>query len=177
VTGGQVTIQGLGSSSIQGDVGIVEILKSCGAKVDIAPNTITIEGPAMIKPMDVDLTLMPDIAQTLAAMSMFADGISTLRGLQTLKVKETDRIEAVATELRKLGASVETGMDYLKITPPRSITPNVTVSTYDDHRMAMSFAVIGLKSPLIIDDPGCVSKTFPSFWTQWDRAFYDIEGQ
>jgi 3-phosphoshikimate 1-carboxyvinyltransferase len=176
VTGWEVTIVGLGSNSIQGDVHFAEALQQCGATVDMAPNTITIRGPERLSPVDIDLTLMPDVAQTLAVICLFADGVSTIRGLQTLKVKETDRIEAIAAELRKLGAAVEVGPDYWVITPPNKVTAGVAIATYDDHRMAMSFAVAGLKVPITIDEPGCVAKTFPSFWTQWDRAFYDVTG-
>jgi 3-phosphoshikimate 1-carboxyvinyltransferase len=119
------------------------------------------------------MTLIPDMAQTLAVVCLFADGPSTIRGIRTLRVKETDRIAAVAAELRNIGATVEACDDYWIIEPPAKPTPERPVRTYNDHRMAMAFAVAGLRiDGLVIDEPGCVAKTFPDFWLKWSHAFY-----
>ncbi len=177
VTGGEVTVRGLGSASIQGDVHFAQMLEAAGCVAKYADNGITIQGPSLLRGITVDLTLMPDTAQTLAVVCLFAQGPSTIRGLKTLRVKETDRISAIAAELRKLGAKVEAGEDYWIINPPADgpprLAPGESIATYDDHRMAMSFAVAGLRvDGLVIDDPGCVAKTFPDFWERWNAAFY-----
>ena len=116
---------------------------------------------------------MPDTAQTLAVLCAFADGPSHITGLQSLRVKETDRVDAIARELRKLGATVDAGPDWWTITPPSGASlRGADIETYDDHRMAMSFAVAGLRVPgVTIHNPGCVAKTFPTFWDVWQAAF------
>ena len=177
VTGGEVTVRGLGSESIQGDVHFAQMLEAAGCVAKYAEGGITIQGPNLLRGVTVDLTLMPDTAQTLAVVCLFAQGPSTIRGLKTLRVKETDRISAIADELRKLGAEVEAGEDYWIINPPASgaprLAPGEMIATYDDHRMAMAFAVAGLRvDGLVINDPGCVAKTFPDFWERWNAAFY-----
>ncbi len=177
VTGGEVTVRGLGNASIQGDVHFAQMLEAAGCVAKYAKNSITIQGPSLLRGVTVDLTLMPDTAQTLAVVCLFAQGPSTIRGLKTLRVKETDRISAIAAELRKLGAEVEAGEDYWIINPPANgaprLAPGESIATYDDHRMAMAFAVAGLRiNELVIDDPGCVAKTFPDFWERWEAAFY-----
>jgi 3-phosphoshikimate 1-carboxyvinyltransferase len=112
----------------------------------------------------------------VGAMALFADGVTTLTGLRTLRVKETDRIDAMARELTKMGSSVETTAESMTITPP-AVPKTAAIDTYDDHRMAMSFAVAGLRVPgLVINDPGCVAKTFPDFWRRWDAAFGNVAG-
>ena len=175
LTGGRITVLGLGSASRQGDAGFYTVLSAMGCKIDLTLDSITVTGPKTLAPVDVDLTAMPDTAQTAAVLALFADGVSHIRGLRTLRVKETDRIEAIATELRKLGAKVESDDESWMITPPA--TPHqASIATYDDHRMAMSFAVAGLKIPgLIIEEPGCVAKTFPDFWDRWKKAFTNVE--
>jgi 3-phosphoshikimate 1-carboxyvinyltransferase len=171
VTGGTVTVEHLGTDSIQGDIAFVDVLEMMGCIVSKTPHSFTVTGPAQLLPIDFDATRIPDMAQTLAVAACFASGPSRLSGLKTLRVKETDRISAMATELRKIGVSVIEGPESLLITPPPEFT-SAAIDTYDDHRMAMSFAVAGLKvDNLVINDPGCVAKTFPDFWNRWDRAF------
>jgi 3-phosphoshikimate 1-carboxyvinyltransferase len=172
VTGGSVTVRELSEESVQGDTQFAKVLKQTGCRVEYGANYIRVDGPEALSPVDVDLEEMPDMAQTLAVVCLFAGGRSRIRGLGNLRVKETDRIAAIATELRKLGASVEEGDDYWVIDPPKN-PPAAAIHTYDDHRMAMAFAVAGLRiDGLMIEDPGCVAKTFPDFWDRWHNAFY-----
>src|SRR6185312_14253725 len=111
------------------------------------------------------LNHIPDAAMTLGVAALFADGPSTLRNIASWRVKETDRLAAMATELRKVGATVEEGADYLRITPPAKLTANAAIDTYDDHRMAMCFSLVALGGvPVRINDPGCVAKTFPEYF-------------
>ncbi|MDB5354010.1 MAG: aroA [Phycisphaerales bacterium] len=162
--GATLTIEGLGKHSLQGDVGFADVLRKMGAAVSVAPDSITITGPAALKGIDVNLAAMPDTAQTLAVAALFAKGETTIRGLHTLRVKETDRIAALAAELAKLGAQVNVEGDDLTIVAPESIRP-ASIATYDDHRMAMSFALAGTKSPgVVIQDPACVNKTYPNYF-------------
>jgi len=173
VTGGTVTLE-LGTDSIQGDIKFVDVLERMGCTVTRHGGITTLTGPAQLRAIQADMEAIPDIAQTLAVVAAFADGPSHLTGLASLRVKETDRIRAVARELPKLGVRVEEGYDDWIIHPPAvgSDTPAV-IDTYDDHRMAMSFAVAGLRVPgVVINDPGCVAKTFPDFWARWEAAFY-----
>jgi len=171
VTGGQVTVTGLGTNSIQGDIAFADVLEQMGCSVSRSNDSFTVTGPQQLLPVDFDASSIPDMAQTLAVVAAFASGTSRITGLQTLRVKETDRISAMAAELRKIGISVTEGADFLVISPSSSYTP-ATVKTYEDHRMAMSFAVAGLKiDGLTIDDPSCVAKTFPDFWDRWESAF------
>jgi 3-phosphoshikimate 1-carboxyvinyltransferase len=178
VTGGRVTVKRLGAGSIQGDIGFAHVLEQAGCKANFGSDGITVEGPGVLQSVDVDMTSMPDMAQTLAVVCLFADGPSTIRGLHNLKVKETDRIQAIASELRKLGAEVEAGADYWTIIPPTKPVARAPIQTYLDHRMAMSFAVAGLRvdGGIEIDDPSCVAKTFPDFWGNWNSAFYRSDG-
>ena len=118
-----------------------------------------------LKAIDLDCNHIPDAAMTLAILALFADGTTTLRNIASWRVKETDRLTAMATELRKVGAIVEEGADYIKITPPAKLTPNAVIDTYDDHRMAMCFSLVSLGGvPITINDPGCVAKTFPDYF-------------
>ncbi len=174
VTGGTVTIKGLSANSVQGDVCFANQLSATGCVATYAKDSITVKGPDVLRSVDIDLTLMPDMAQTMAVVCLFAKGRSVIRGIHTLRVKETDRIAAIANELRKLGAKVEYGDDYWIIDPPvHGPEPSGMFHTYDDHRMAMSAAVAGLKiDGLIVQDPGCVAKTFPDFWQRWENASY-----
>jgi 3-phosphoshikimate 1-carboxyvinyltransferase len=162
--GSKITIAGLGKRSLQGDVGFADVLRRMGADVTVANDSITVAGPERLHGVDVDLSAMPDTAQTLAVVALFADGETVIRGLHTLRVKETDRIAALAAELQKLGAEVRVDGDDLTIDPPKSIRP-ASIATYDDHRMAMSFALAGTKSPgVVILDPACVNKTYPGYF-------------
>jgi 3-phosphoshikimate 1-carboxyvinyltransferase len=162
--GAKVTVEGLGKRSLQGDVGFADVLHQMGAEMVFGPDFITIRGTGELNGIDVDLLAMPDTAQTLAVVALFARGETVIRGLHTLKVKETDRLMALATELRKLGAEVEAGDDYLAITPPEKPAP-AAIDTYDDHRMAMSFAIAGTKvAGVVIKDAQCVNKTYPNYF-------------
>lgn len=171
VTGGRVTVEHLGSDSVQGDALFANVLGKMGCGVEQTADSTTVTGPADgLRGIDIDLNDMPDVAQTLAVVALFAEGVTNIRNVANLRVKETDRIAALAAELRKLGASVDEREDGLSIEPPE--TPRAAaIETYDDHRMAMSFAVAGLRIPaLVIRDPGCCSKTFPSFFAEFERA-------
>ena len=172
VTGGTVTLENLGSDSIQGDIRFVDVLEQMGCTVTRGAS-VTLTGPAKLLPVDADMEAIPDMAQTLAVVCTFAAGPSHISNIASLRVKETDRVRAIATELPKLGVRVDEGASEWTITPPPSgaYTP-AAIDTYDDHRMAMAFAVAGLRVPTRINNPGCVTKTFPDFWERWQRAFY-----
>jgi 3-phosphoshikimate 1-carboxyvinyltransferase len=160
----RVTIERLGKRSLQGDVGFAQVLGRMGADVKVENESVTVAGTGVLEGIDIDLSAMPDQAQTLAVVALFAEGETIIRGLHTLRVKETDRIAALATELTKLGAKVEVQVDDLLIQPPEQIKP-ASIDTYDDHRMAMSFAVAGTKaSGITIKDAGCVNKTYPNYF-------------
>jgi 3-phosphoshikimate 1-carboxyvinyltransferase len=162
--GSKVTIRGLGRYSLQGDAKFAEVLKKMGASASIDNDTITVTGPDTLQGINVDLKEMPDTAQTLAVVALFADGRTTIRGLQTLRVKETDRLEAVKTELTKLGANVAIDGDSLLIDSPAKLKP-AEIATYDDHRMAMSFSLAATKAAgIVIKDAECVSKTYPNYF-------------
>jgi 3-phosphoshikimate 1-carboxyvinyltransferase len=166
VVGGRVTVPGIGTNSMQGDVRFVEILEQMGCDVAMDADRVTVSRNVRreLRAVDVDLGAMPDVAPTLAVLALFADGVTTIRGIANLRIKESDRIVALKTELTKLGASVEELPDGLRITPPNRLMA-AAVDTYNDHRMAMSFALAGLRCPgLIIQDMECCSKTFPDFF-------------
>ena len=135
---------------------------------------MTLTGPAQLSAIDADMEAIPDMAQTLAIVAAFADGPSRITNLASLRVKETDRVQAIAKELPKLGVQVEEGPSEWTITPPTGgIYTSASIDTYDDHRMAMAFAVAGLRVPGVhINNPGCVAKTFPDFWERWTGAFH-----
>jgi len=171
--GGPVRVEGVGRGSIQGDVRFAEALERMGASITMGENWIEAgagdeaRASGRLKALDADLNHIPDAAMTAAVVALFADGPSTLRNIGSWRVKETDRIAAMATELRKLGAKVEEGADYLKITPPPSsvLNPGAAIDTYDDHRMAMCFSLAALGGVAVrINDPGCVAKTFPGYF-------------
>jgi 3-phosphoshikimate 1-carboxyvinyltransferase len=137
-----------------------------GAKVVFGADWIEASGGRQLKPIDLDLNHIPDAAMTAAVLALFAGGPSVIRNIGSWRVKETDRIAAMATELRKVGAQVEEGKDYLRISPPKNVLPNQKIDTYDDHRMAMSFSLIALGGvPVRISDPQCVAKTFPDYFS------------
>ena len=162
--GGPVRVEGVGRGSIQGDVRFTEVLERMGAKVSMGDDWIEVAG-TRVKPVDLDLNHIPDAAMTAAVLALFADGPSVIRNVASWRVKETDRLAAMATELRKLGAQVEEGADFLKINPGK-LKPNVAIDTYDDHRMAMSFSLVALGGvPVRINDPNCVAKTFPGYFS------------
>ena len=168
--GGPVRVEGVGRSSIQGDLRFTEVLESMGAAISMGENWIEAtagreaQARGKFTPLDADLNHIPDAAMTAAVAALFADGPSTIRNIASWRVKETDRIAAVARELRKLGASVEEGADSICVTPPAALRP-ATIDTYDDHRMAMSFSLAALGGIRVrINDPGCVGKTFPQYF-------------
>lgn len=167
--GSKVTIEGLGRQSLQGDVGFADVLHQMGADLIFGKDFITIGGVEKLDGIDVDLSNMPDMAQTLAVVALFADGPTTIRGLHTLRVKETDRIAALSNELTRLGAEVQVEGDDLTIHPPEKLKP-AHIDTYDDHRMAMSFAVAGTRSSgITIKDVECVSKTYPYYFRDLEK--------
>jgi 3-phosphoshikimate 1-carboxyvinyltransferase len=165
IGGGPVRVEGVGRDSVQGDVRFTEVLERMGARISLLEDAIEASNPQRkLKAIDLDLNHIPDAAMTAAVMALFADGRSTLRNIASWRVKETDRLAAMASELRKLGAEVEEGADFLKITP-RPIKGGIKIDTYDDHRMAMCFSLVALAGvPVTINDPGCVAKTFPDYF-------------
>jgi len=166
IGGGPVRVEGVGRDSVQGDVRFADALAAMGARIEIGENHISAAAPAVgrLRGIDADFNHIPDAAMTIAVAALFAEGPSTLRNIGSWRVKETDRIAAMATELRKLGAEVEEGADWLRVTPPGTWR-EASIDTYDDHRIAMCFslaAVAGL--PVHIRDPKCVAKTFPDYF-------------
>ncbi|WP_272970686.1 bifunctional 3-phosphoshikimate 1-carboxyvinyltransferase/cytidylate kinase [Comamonas terrigena] len=165
-----VRILGVGKDSIQGDIRFVEAAQAMGAQVESGPNWLQVgRGTWPLKAIDLDCNHIPDAAMTLGVMALYAQGTTTLRNIASWRVKETDRIAAMACELRKLGATVEEGADYIRITPPASATgwKAASIHTYDDHRVAMCFALAAFNPaglPVRIEDPQCVGKTFPDFF-------------
>jgi 3-phosphoshikimate 1-carboxyvinyltransferase len=138
-----------------------------GASVLKGEGFIEVKGGGKLKRIDMDMNHIPDAAMTAAVLALFADGPSVIRNVASWRVKETDRLAAMATELRKLGAQVEEGADFLKISPA-TLKPGVAIDTYDDHRMAMSFSLVALGGvPVRINDPQCVAKTFPSYFSEF----------
>ncbi len=171
VAGGSVTVDGLGSSSIQGDAHFVDLLERMGCRVKRETNQLTVIGPhpdERLRSIDVDLNHMPDMVQTLAVVALFAEGSTTIRNVANLRLKETDRLTALCRELNELGAQTEELSDGLIVHPPEELRP-AAIDTYDDHRMAMSFALAGLAiDGIVINDPECVAKTFPDFFERWN---------
>ncbi|BCQ23931.1 3-phosphoshikimate 1-carboxyvinyltransferase [Caballeronia sp. NK8] len=169
---GPVRVEGVGRASIQGDVGFADALNRMGANVMMGEDWIEVRGvesdDGRLAPIDMDFNLIPDAAMTIAVAALFASGTTTLRNIASWRVKETDRIAAMATELRKVGATVEEGADYLVVTPPAKLTPDAAIDTYDDHRMAMCFSLVSLGGvPVRINDPKCVNKTFPDYFDRF----------
>ncbi|MDI1274651.1 bifunctional 3-phosphoshikimate 1-carboxyvinyltransferase/cytidylate kinase [Polaromonas sp.] len=162
-----IEIQGVGADSIQGDIRFVEAARMMGARIDSSPNTLRISrGAWPLKAVTLDCNHIPDAAMTLAVMALYADGTTTLSNIASWRVKETDRIAAMACELRKLGANVEEGADYIRITPPIR-WKTAAIHTYDDHRVAMCFSLAAFnpaRLPVRILDPKCVAKTFPDYF-------------
>lgn len=163
LTGGRVRIDGLGSSSLQGDVHFAHALARMGAEVTVAEDHVEVRGTGTLRGIEIDMSDISDTAQTLAVLAPYADGPTTITGIGFIRGKETDRIAAVVTELQRCGIEATELDDGIRIEPG---TPRpASVRTYDDHRMAMSFAVMGLAADgIVIEDPGCVAKTFPRFW-------------
>lgn len=171
IGGGPVCVEGVGANAIQGDVKFAEALAAMGAQIAMGPNSITASAPVSgkLRGVDLDCNHIPDAAMTLAVAALFAEGVTTLRNIASWRVKETDRIAAMATELRKVGATVEEGADYLRVTPPAELRP-AAIDTYDDHRMAMCFSLASFGTPLRINDPRCVAKTFPDYFAVFSQV-------
>jgi len=166
IGGGAVRVEGVGKSSVQGDVRFAEALQQMGARITMGDNWMEASAPLTgeLKAIELDCNHIPDAAMTLAVAALFADGTSTLRNIASWRVKETDRIAAMATELRKVGATVDEGHDYIRVTPP-AVQRHAAIDTYDDHRMAMCFSLAAFGNAGVrINDPGCVAKTFPDYF-------------
>lgn len=167
IGGGPVRVEGVGRNSIQGDVAFAQALEALGAQIEMGENWIEAKAPASgkLRAFDMDFNHIPDAAMTLAVAALFCDGPCRLSNIGSWRVKETDRIAAMANELRKVGATVEEGADWLRVTPPTSLTANASIDTYDDHRMAMCLSLATLGGvPVRINDPKCTAKTFPEYF-------------
>ncbi len=169
ITGGTARVNGLSQTSLQGDVRFCEVLERMGCIVHYHENFIEVTAGEKLRGVEVDMSHISDTVQTLAAVALFAEGPTTVRGVAHNRVKETDRISDLARELRRVGAVVEEFHDGLKIFPPARISP-AEIETYDDHRMAMSMALVGLKAAgIAIKNPACTAKTYPLFWQDLGR--------
>ncbi len=165
IKGGKVRVNGIGRASLQGDVLFAEVLEKMGAKITWADDYIEASRGELIA-VDLDMNHIPDAAMTIATTALFATGTTAIRNVYNWRVKETDRLNAMATELRKVGAEVTEGKDFIEITPPEKLQ-HAAIDTYNDHRMAMCFSLIALSdTPVTINDPGCTSKTFPDYFEQ-----------
>nr|WP_067299009.1 3-phosphoshikimate 1-carboxyvinyltransferase [Marinobacterium profundum] len=167
IAGGTIRVHGVGSDSVQGDKHFADVLELMGASVTWGPTWIEVTR-GTLKGVDLDLNHIPDAAMTIATTALFAQGPTAIRNIYNWRVKETDRLSAMATELRKVGASVVEGEDYIEITPPAQLQ-KAAIDTYDDHRMAMCFSLVALSdTPVTINDPGCTAKTFPSYFSLFE---------
>jgi 3-phosphoshikimate 1-carboxyvinyltransferase len=175
--GGPVRVEGVGRASLQGDIEFTRVLEAMGTHIEMGDDWIEASGRPPLEAFDLDLNLIPDAAMTAAVLALFTAGPCTLRNIASWRVKETDRIAAMATELRKFGARVEEGANFLRIFPPPDILTArsstlapVSIDTYDDHRMAMCFSLASFgPRPVRINDPGCVAKTFPGYFEAFGR--------
>jgi len=166
IKGGTVKVTGIGKQSIQGDIRFADVLEAMGAKVEWFDDCIVIHG-APLKGVDMDMNHIPDAAMTIATTALFAEGETCIRNIYNWRVKETDRLFAMATELRKLGVEVEEGHDYIRVTPG-AVLQHAAIDTYNDHRIAMCFSLVSLSdTPVTINDPGCTAKTFPDYFTRF----------
>jgi len=164
ICGGAVKVENISRRSVQGDIGFLDVLTKMGCSVTEADNSITVHGPSSISGVDVDMRDIPDTAQTLASIAPFADSPTRIRGIASARVKETDRVHATCVELDRLGVRVEEHEDGMTIYPVEKMRA-ASIQTYNDHRMAMAFALIGLRfDGVTIENPSCVSKTFPNFF-------------
>jgi 3-phosphoshikimate 1-carboxyvinyltransferase len=174
ITGGTVTVRGCGSESVQGDVAFANVMEEMGATITWAPESITVtrDPSVKLKGVDVDCGKIPDAAMTLAVAALFADGPTTIRNVYSWRLKETERMKAIVAECTKLGATVEEFRDYCIVHPPKDnkLNDNVLIETYDDHRMAMTFSLAACGGVnVIINDPGCTAKTFPTYFEMLER--------
>ncbi|RTE87296.1 MULTISPECIES: 3-phosphoshikimate 1-carboxyvinyltransferase [Gammaproteobacteria] len=172
ITNSSLVLEGVGKNSVQGDIQFVDVMREMGAQIEIEKGSIRVLGaPNGLVGLDCDLNHIPDAAMTIATVAIFAEGPTTIRNIENWRIKETDRLAAMATELSKVGAQVEEGRDFLTIYPPK-IHTHAMIETYDDHRMAMCFSLLGLKGPgITILDPQCCSKTYPGFFEDFERVF------
>lgn len=176
---GPVRVEGVGKRSVQGDLRFIDVLGKMGAQISLGDNWIEAAGPqaGYLQGLDLDCNHIPDAAMTLAVAALFANGATTLRNIASWRVKETDRISAMACELRKLGATVEEGSDFLRITAPvHGLASHAEIDTYDDHRMAMCFSLASLGTAVRINDPGCVAKTFPDYFEKFASIVHPGKG-
>ena len=165
IKGGEIKVTGISRNSIQGDIQFADALEKMGADIEWG-NDYVISRVGELKAVDMDFNHIPDAAMTIATTALFAKGTTAIRNVYNWRVKETDRLAAMATELRKVGAEVEEGKDYIVVTPPKKLI-HATIDTYDDHRMAMCFSLIALSdTPVTINDPKCTSKTFPDYFNK-----------
>lgn len=163
IAGGEIEIKGVGAKSVQGDIGFATVMQQVGAQIDWHDERLVVR-KGLLKGVDIDANAIPDAAMTLATVALFADGPTAIRNIYNWRVKETDRLHAMATELRKVGAAVVEGHDFIEITPPTQFN-DVAIDTYDDHRIAMCFALLAVGGKAItINDPKCTYKTFPTFF-------------
>jgi len=163
IKGGEITVHGVGKLSVQGDKHFADVLEQMGAEVTWGDESITVVGKPLTA-VDMDMNHIPDAAMTIATTALFAQGTTSIRNIYNWRVKETDRLSAMATELRKVGAEVIEGEDYISITPPESLK-HAEIDTYNDHRIAMCFSLIALSdTPVTINDPKCTAKTFPDYF-------------
>ena len=170
IGGGPLRVEGVGKTSVQGDVRFAEALLKMGAVITMGDNWIEAKASGRLKAIDLDCNHIPDAAMTLAVAALFADGTTTLRNIASWRVKETDRIAAMATELRKVGATVEEGADFIRVTPPAQVK-HAAIDTYDDHRMAMCFSLAAFGGAGVrINDPKCVAKTFPDYFDMFKQV-------
>nr|WP_198220573.1 MULTISPECIES: 3-phosphoshikimate 1-carboxyvinyltransferase [unclassified Gilliamella] len=168
IKGGTVRVTGVGKKSLQGDTQFAHVLEKMGAKITWADDYIECTR-GELNGVDMDMNHIPDAAMTIATTALFADGTTTIRNIYNWRVKETDRLSAMANELRKVGATVEEGEDYITITPPAKLN-HAEIKTYNDHRMAMCFSLVALSdTPVTILDPKCTMKTFPDYFEQFKR--------
>ncbi|MYM58091.1 3-phosphoshikimate 1-carboxyvinyltransferase [Vibrio sp. OCN044] len=163
IKGGEIKVTGIGRNSIQGDIQFADALEKMGADIEWGDDYV-ISRVGKLKAIDMDFNHIPDAAMTIATAALFAEGTTAIRNVYNWRVKETDRLAAMATELRKVGADVEEGEDYIVVTPPNQLL-HAKIDTYDDHRMAMCFSLVALSdTPVTINDPKCTSKTFPDYF-------------
>jgi 3-phosphoshikimate 1-carboxyvinyltransferase len=164
IAGGPVRVQGVGRASIQGDVAFARLLEAMGGEVEWGEDFIEARAGSQLIGVDYDCTEIPDAAMTAVIVALFARGRTVLRGIGSWRVKETDRIAAMATEARKLGATIEEGPDWIAVEPPATVR-EAAIDTYDDHRIAMCFSLAAAAGvPVHIRDPKCVAKTFPDYF-------------
>ncbi|MCZ8529177.1 3-phosphoshikimate 1-carboxyvinyltransferase [Alteromonas sp. PRIM-21] len=170
IKGGAVRVTGIGQKSIQGDIRFADVLEAMGAKVVWNDEYVEITG-APLKGVNMDMNHIPDAAMTIATTALFAEGPTTMTNIYNWRVKETDRLAAMAAELQKLGAKVEEGHDYIKVWPTDSLK-HAEIDTYNDHRIAMCFSLVALSdTPVTINDPGCTRKTFPDYFTRFKTLY------